>query len=227
MGTAVPAVPAPRFLLPRHSARFPRGGESQARKSGCSVVGMTRWRGPRDKDANRAKWVLGRREARQEPGLMLGEAANLRAHSSCQNQPDHPLVCQPRPERVAKGGGAIVLDEKVGKPCEGIGHDERCQYKPGPAAHHRQREQRPAKKRACAMERASSGMAVGEHIVRPEISEAARPGLHGGVDSTRIRRPGRRRSKNPQTGRTHAWQATRPRQRFPRSAHRSSLGKGP
>ena len=37
----VSAVPAPRFLLPRHNAWFPRNPGSQARKSGCSVVGMT------------------------------------------------------------------------------------------------------------------------------------------------------------------------------------------
>ncbi len=58
MGTAVPAVPAPRFLLPRPCARFPRGGESEARKSGCSGVGMTRWGGARDGDVNRAGYDL-------------------------------------------------------------------------------------------------------------------------------------------------------------------------
>jgi len=37
----VAAVPAPRFLVVRHDARFPRDAGSWARKWRCSLLGMT------------------------------------------------------------------------------------------------------------------------------------------------------------------------------------------
>jgi hypothetical protein len=41
----VSAVPAPRFFVVRHVARFPREWSSEARKSVCSLLRMTRGRG--------------------------------------------------------------------------------------------------------------------------------------------------------------------------------------
>jgi hypothetical protein len=53
------AVPAPRSLLPRHTARFPRNAKNKARKSGCSVVVMTGfWVGAGEINRAISNWKL-------------------------------------------------------------------------------------------------------------------------------------------------------------------------
>jgi hypothetical protein len=57
------AVPAPRFLVVRQCARFPNNYSSKARKSGYSLLGMTRGAGavPREVDRATTYFICARR----------------------------------------------------------------------------------------------------------------------------------------------------------------------
>ena len=74
---------------------------------------------------------------------------------------------------MPKGCGTIVLDEKVGNPREGVWNHDGGSNEPFVAKENCRYDQCPADESSGGMENAGQWLAMGQNIVRPEISEGA------------------------------------------------------
>lgn len=102
------------------------------------------------------------------------------AHLSEQHHPDHFLIGKPGPQRVAKGRGAIVLDEKMRAPRERIWDDDGRENKPGAAKDDCGGEERPTGERSDRVEYTGRELAVSQNVGGPEFREGAWV-LHSGI----------------------------------------------
>jgi len=109
-----------------------------------------------------------------------GAALDFPIHSPRQHHGHHFLIRKPRPQRMSERGGAVVLDEKMRKPRERIGRHERRKNERRTPKRNGRREQGPAEQRAERMKDARVGVAVGQHVMRPELGEFTRP-LHPAI----------------------------------------------
>ena len=83
---------------------------------------------------------------------------------------------------MAEGGGTVVLDEEVREPGERVGYDERREDEPGTMEQDRREYERPTGESSNGVKNARQGLAMREHVERPEIREVARV-LHSGDSS--------------------------------------------
>jgi len=70
---------------------------------------------------------------------------------------------------MTEGCRAVVFDEEMRKPREGVGHNQCGQDEPRAPEKNCGDEQRPPGKRTCGMKDARGRLAVGQHVVRPKF----------------------------------------------------------
>jgi len=73
---------------------------------------------------------------------------------------------------------AIVLDEKVREPRQGIWHNERREDPPRPPQHDRRYQQRPARERSDGVKNSRGRLTVRQDVMRPELDKVGRRGSH-------------------------------------------------
>ena len=101
-----------------------------------------------------------------------------------EHQDHHLLVCPPRPKGVLETSTPVVLDEKVGDPCQAVGNDK-CGPNPPPVPEREgENKDKPSCKCSHKMDGSRSRQAVGLHILRPKILKA-RFGAHAAELITR------------------------------------------
>src|SRR4029077_9216111 len=95
----------------------------------------------------------------------------FRTHATRDDEGGHLLVGEPGPERMAEGCGAIVLDEEVRKPGQGVRREERGESEPGAPQQDRGEKQTPSQHGRGEMEGAGERLAMGKNVVGPEVGE--------------------------------------------------------
>jgi len=89
------------------------------------------------------------------------------------------LIGEPGPERVAEGGGTIVLDEEMGEPREGVREEKSGEKEPGAAKENGGDDDGPSEKSSDRVKCAGERTAVRENVDGPKIGEGGGGG-HGG-----------------------------------------------
>src|SRR5690349_8029260 len=104
-------------------------------------------------------------------GMLPRKLFDLGAHTATEHEGDHFVVAHERPKRIFKGGGLVLLDQKMREPCAAVTGYEPEKEEPPFADRDEIDQQRNTGRRPDQMKHARRRTAVFRNIKRPELTE--------------------------------------------------------